>query len=67
MHESDEAAHKSKRWLNQMASSKQLAYLPKEYRMDLNLNKYHAMALLNFKFNKHGITNLLFNQQMRST
>ena len=63
MHESNESAYKSKRWLDQVASSKQLAYLPSQYRMDLNLNKYHAMALLNFKFNRQRITNLVFNQQ----
>ena len=65
--ESDESAHKSKRWLNEAPTSKQLALLPKQYQLDLNINKYHATCLLRFKFNKKGIQAVLFHQdQLRA-
>ena len=64
-YETDESAHKSKRWLDEAPTPKQLALLPPEYRMDLGLNKYHASSLLKFKFNKHAIRNLLFEADER--
>jgi len=64
--ESDESAHKSKRWLNEAATVKQLALLPVHYRMDLNINKYHATCLLRFKFNKKSIQSVLFHKDQLS-
>ena len=57
--ETDESAHKTKRWLNQAATDKQLQYLPAEYRQDFGLTRYQDSALLTFTFNKGAITNLV--------
>jgi len=57
--ETDESAHKTRSWLNQSATDKQLQYLPPEYRQDFGLTRYQASALLTFKFNKGAITQLV--------
>lgn len=49
--ETDEAAHKTKTWLNQPATAKQLTYLPAAQRMNYNLTRYQASAMLSLKFN----------------
>ena len=58
--ETDESAHKTKRWLSQPPTDKQLQYLPAEYQHDHNLTRYQASALLTFRFNKSAIRNLVF-------
>lgn len=58
--ESDETAHKTRRWLNQAPTEKQLAHLPPEYRQDFGLTRYQASALLAFKFNRGAIRSLVF-------
>ena len=58
--ETDESAHKTRRWLGQPPSEKQLQYLPVEYRHDHNLTRYQASALLTFRFNKSTIRDLIF-------
>ncbi len=57
--ESDESAHKSRAWLNQPATEKQLQYLPEPSRRDYGLNRYQASARLTFEFNKHTIRRLV--------
>ena len=57
--ETDESAHKSKRWLNQPATDKQRQYLPDGFQLDYGLNRYQASALLTFQFNKSTITRLV--------
>lgn len=57
--ETDESAHKSKRWLNQPATDKQRQYLPGGFQLDYGLNRYQASALLTFQFNKSTITRLV--------
>jgi len=59
-HESDESAHKTRRWLNQPPTQKQLQYLPAEYRQDFGLTRYQASALLSFRFNRNAIRALVF-------
>ncbi len=59
--ETDESAHKSRSWLNQSVTTRQLQFLPPEYRQDFGLTRYHASALLTFQFNKAAITNLVLN------
>lgn len=49
--ETDETAHKTKSWLRQPATEKQLVYLPPERRFDFNLTRYQASAMLSLKFN----------------
>ncbi|HHK74727.1 MAG TPA: DEAD/DEAH box helicase [Rhizobiales bacterium] len=58
-HETDESAHKTRRWLNQPATDRQLHYLPPEYRQDFSLTRYQASAMLTFKFNKGAIRHLV--------
>ena len=57
--ESDVGAHKSRRWLNQPATEKQLQYLPEPYRRDYGLNRYQASARLTFEFNRQTIRRLV--------
>jgi len=58
-HESDESAFKTKGWLNQAATPKQLKYLPAAFARDYGLTRYHASALMTFKFNKRAIQQLV--------
>jgi len=60
-HETDESAHKSKRWLREPATERQLAHLPPEVRADLSLTRYQASALLTFRFNRQAIRSLVFS------
>lgn len=57
--ESDESAHKTRAWLNQPATTKQLQYLPERYRNDYSLTRYQASALLTFSFNRTAIHRLV--------
>ena len=59
--ETDESPHKSRAWLNEPATQKQMAHLPPERRLDYSLTRYQASALLTFKFNKSTIRNLVLN------
>ncbi|MFO1158463.1 MAG: DEAD/DEAH box helicase [Reyranellaceae bacterium] len=60
-HETDESAHKSKAWLREAPTNRQLAYLPPECRMDYSLTRYKASALLTFRFNRGVIRSLVLN------
>jgi len=60
-HETDESAHKSRAWLRQPPTDKQLAHLPPECRLDYSLTRYKASALLTFKFNRPAICALVMN------
>ena len=57
--ETDESAHKSRSWLNQPATEKQMRYLPAPCRHDYGMNRYQASALLTFTFNKAAIRRLV--------
>ncbi|MEI4196537.1 DEAD/DEAH box helicase [Roseovarius sp. E0-M6] len=58
-HETDESAFKSKRWLNQTPTEKQLQYLPAAQRRDYGLTRYRASALITFQFNRRDIRRLV--------
>ena len=58
-HESDESAHKSRRWLREGPTERQLAFLPPAQRADLSLTRYQASALLTFQFNKAAVRRLV--------
>ena len=62
-HESADTAHKSKRWISQPATNAQRKYLPTEYKHDYGLTRYHASALMTFKFNKKDIHKTVFAAQ----
>ncbi|MCK8787244.1 DEAD/DEAH box helicase [Roseomonas sp. NAR14] len=57
--ETDESAHKSKAWLRQPPTDKQLIHLPLATRADLGMTRYQASALLTFQFNRHTIRSLV--------
>ncbi|SLN20686.1 ATP-dependent RNA helicase DbpA [Pseudoruegeria aquimaris] len=58
-HESDESAFKTRAWLRQAPTEKQLQYLSPEQRQDYGLTRYHASALISFRFNKRAIRQLV--------
>jgi superfamily II DNA or RNA helicase len=58
-HETDESAFKTRGWLNQPATEKQLKYLSPEARSDFGLTRYKASALMTFGFNKRDIGRLV--------
>jgi hypothetical protein len=60
-HETDESAFKTKGWLNQPATERQLQYLPAEACSDFGLTRYRASALMTFGFNKRAIRGLILN------
>lgn len=57
--ESQDSAHKTRRWLSEPPTAKQLQYLPPELRGDYGLSRYQASALLSFQFNKRAIQQLV--------
>jgi DNA repair protein RadD len=61
IHESDESAFKSKRWLTQTPTEKQLQYLSAEQRQDYGLTRYRASALITFQFNRRDIRRLVMS------
>ena len=61
-HETDKSAHKSKSWLREPPTEKQLALLPPEFRLDYSLTRAHASALITFSFNKPAIRTLVISQ-----
>ena len=65
-YETYENAYKSKKWLNEPASVKQLNLLPQIYRTDFGITKYKAANLLKFHFNKQAIKSLLLDQPRMS-
>ena len=58
-HETNESAHKSKAWLRESPTERQLTYLPPAARADLGMTRYQASALLTFQFNKQAIRSLV--------
>jgi DNA repair protein RadD len=58
--ETDESAHKTRRWLSQPPTDRQLKYLPDHYRHDHNLTRYQASAFITFRFNKAAIRDVVF-------
>jgi len=68
-HESDESAFKTKSWLRQPPTDKQLKYLPPECRHDFGLTRYRASALMTFGFNKRaiqGVVNAVAGSERRA-
>lgn len=59
-HETENAARKSRKWLQQTATAQQLKYLPAHYHNDFGLSRYHASCLLAFNFNKKSIHSSIF-------
>ena len=60
-HETDESAFKTRGWLKQPATEKQLQYLTPAARGDFGLTRYKASALMTFGFNKRVIRKLILS------
>ena len=60
-HETDESAFKTRAWLTQPATEKQLQYLSPAARSDYGLTRYKASALMTFGFNKRAIRQLILS------
>jgi DNA repair protein RadD len=60
-HETDESAFKTRGWLNQPATEKQLQYLTPAARSDFGLTRYKASVLMTFGFNKRAIRQLILS------
>jgi superfamily II DNA or RNA helicase len=58
-HETESAAHKTRSWLRQPATDRQRAYLPAALRDDPSISRYHASAMMTFRFNKPAILRLV--------
>lgn len=58
-HESADSAFKTRHWLNEAPTVKQLQYLPAGMRSDFGLSRYQASALITFQFNKRAIQSLV--------
>lgn len=58
-HESADSAFKTRHWLNEAPTAKQLQYLPAAMRSDFGLSRYQASALITFQFNKRAIQSLV--------
>ncbi|MDC0361169.1 DEAD/DEAH box helicase [Alphaproteobacteria bacterium] len=54
-YETNDTAHRSRSWLQEQPTSRQLAALPPKYRLDFNLTRYRASALIGFSTNKTSI------------
>ena len=60
--ETETAAHKTRSWLHESATEKQLQYLPQKYRNDTSLTRYKASALITLQFNHKSIQQALGGQ-----
>ncbi len=58
LYETDETAHKTRSWVHQPATEKQLQYLP-NHRNDYSLTRYKASALMTMRFNRDHIRNAI--------
>ncbi len=63
-HETDESAFKTRGWLRQAPTEKQMQYLPASARQDYGLTRYHASALISFQFNRRAIRQLVRSAAM---
>ena len=57
--ETENTAHKTRSWLHESPTAKQLQYLPQKYRNDISLTRYKASALITLQFNRQGIQQVL--------
>jgi hypothetical protein len=58
-HETANSAYKTRRWLNEPPTPKQLQYIPEQLRSDFGMTRYQASTLLAFQFNKTSIQRLV--------
>jgi len=63
--ESQETAHKTRNWLHEEPTEKQISILPSEFKLDFNLTRYQASALITFQANKRKISDLIGSASQR--
>ena len=63
-YETNDTAHRSRSWLQEQPTSRQLASLPRRHRLDFNLTRYRASALIGFNKNKDLIS-AIADQQIK--
>ena len=61
--ETEETAFKTRQWLSEPPTAKQVASLPPESRLDFNLTRYRASARITFEANKFDIGNLVLKAE----
>ena len=61
--ETDDTAHKTRRWLNLPPTEKQIPYLPPE--MKLNATRYSASCWMTWKWNSSAVKRLVFTAASR--
>ena len=64
--ETEETAYKTRTWLREPPTQKQIHALPKESRLDFNLTRYRASARITFEQNKQEIKRLVTNDNTQS-
>ena len=65
-HETEETAHKTREWLREPPTPKQISTLPSESRLDFNLTRYRASARITFEMNKTKIKELVLGQNAKT-
>jgi superfamily II DNA or RNA helicase len=61
LYENESTAHKTRSWLHQPATERQLQYLPPAYRHDYSLTRYKASAMMTLQFNRQAIMSAINN------
>ena len=62
--EDEDAAHKTRRWLHEEPTEKQISILPNNFKLDFNLTRYEASAQITFQLNKEKIKALISAQSL---
>jgi DNA repair protein RadD len=61
--ETEETAYKTRKWLSEPPTEKQISVLPKESKLDFNLTRYQASAHITFQANKSEVVKLISGSQ----
>jgi DNA repair protein RadD len=61
--ETEETAYKTRKWLSELPTEKQISVLPKESKLDFNLTRYQASALITFLKNKAEIQSIIVSNK----
>ena len=57
--EDEDTAYKTRTWLREEPTEKQVSILPAQLKLDYNLTRYEASSHITFQLNKHKIKNLI--------
>jgi DNA repair protein RadD len=59
LYETEDTVYKTRNWLSEMPTQKQIKVLPKQDKLDFSLTRYRASALISFEMNKKAIHALI--------